>query len=78
IHPRTLLADLAELGSAEPGVTESAGKVRAELAWREFHADVMHHHPDAARRHLRRDWDAMEYDAPGPAFDAWRRGETGF
>ncbi|MDP3890023.1 deoxyribodipyrimidine photo-lyase [Nocardioides sp.] len=78
IHPRTLLADLARLGAAEPGAAEAAGKVRAELAWREFHADVLHHHPDAARRHLRRDWDAMEYDAPGPAFDAWRRGETGF
>ena len=72
IHPRTLLADLARVGSA------AAAKFRAELGWRDFHADVLWHRPDATATPLRPSFRAMEYDDPGPAFDAWREGRTGF
>ena len=41
VHPRTLLADLARVGGA------AAAKFRAELGWRDFHADVLWHRPDA-------------------------------
>ncbi len=72
IHPRTLLADLARVGSP------AAAKFRAELGWRDFHADVLWHRPDATTNPLRPSFRAMEYDDPGPAFDAWRAGRTGF
>ena len=70
IHPRTMLADL--------GSGDSAATYRRELAWREFYADVLWHDPASARRDLRREMAAMEYDEPGPLFEAWKEGRTGF
>jgi deoxyribodipyrimidine photo-lyase len=72
IHPRTMLADLA--GRRGDG----AATYRKELAWREFYADVLFHHPDSAREYLRPEFAKMAYDDPADHLDAWRRGRTGF
>ena len=72
IHPRTMLADLARKRSA------SSATYRKELAWREFYADVLWHNPQSAREDLRASFSAMTYDDPGEAFEAWKKGETGF
>lgn len=77
IHPRTLLADLAACGG--PG----ADKFIAELAWREFYADVLWHHPASAWRDLTQALATLDYaavDEPGVAdrVAAWRRGRTGY
>src|SRR6478735_7188741 len=72
LHPRTLLADLAPLRS------DGAAAYRRELAWRDFFADVLHARPDTARDYLRPAYAGMRYDEPGPAYDAWREGRTGF
>ncbi|MBO0610433.1 cryptochrome/photolyase family protein [Myceligenerans salitolerans] len=75
VHPRTLLADLA--GSTGDG----ADAFRAELAWRDFYADVLDQRPDSARRNYDRSFDALATDS-GPEADrlfaAWREGRTGF
>jgi deoxyribodipyrimidine photo-lyase len=71
VHPRTLLADLPD----------EAGTFRAELAWREFHADVLWHQPRAARHNYDRRFDTMQHEsgaAADKAFDAWCQGETGY
>ena len=70
IHPRTMLADL--------GAGTSAATYRKELAWREFYADVLWHHPDSARQDHREEFRAMDHDEPGPLFEAWKEGRTGF
>jgi deoxyribodipyrimidine photo-lyase len=72
IHPRTLLADLAQLRS------KGASTYRSELAWREFYADVLHRRPDSAREYLRPEFARMEYDDPGADLVAWQEGRTGF
>ncbi|MFD1947704.1 deoxyribodipyrimidine photo-lyase [Nocardioides aestuarii] len=72
IHPRTMLADLSDHGGA------AAQKYRAELAWREFYADVLHHKPETARDYLRPEYARMSYDEPDELFDRWRQGRTGF
>jgi deoxyribodipyrimidine photo-lyase len=72
IHPRTMLADLARLGS------DGAATYRKELAWREFYADVLARRPETAREYYAPRFARMEYDEPGDAFDAWREGRTGF
>jgi deoxyribodipyrimidine photo-lyase len=72
IHPRTILADLA--GRRGQGVQT----YRQEIAWRDFYADVLYQRPDSAREYLRTEFARMAYDDPGPAFDAWREGRTGF
>ncbi|WP_203968308.1 cryptochrome/photolyase family protein [Sediminihabitans luteus] len=80
IHARTLLADLAA-AQADGAPADDVATFRSELAWREFHADVLHHHPEASSESLR----AVVPDdawADGPdadaAFEAWARGRTGY
>lgn len=75
IHPRTLLADLAEISG------ESARRYTEELAWREFYADVLWHRPDSAREYLKPELQAMGYDDGPDAAElvkAWEIGRTGF
>lgn len=78
IHPRTMLADLAELDETMSGDT-GVHAFMNELCWREFYADVLWHAPDSAWRDLRADLAGMAYDAPdGPHVAAWREGRTGY
>jgi deoxyribodipyrimidine photo-lyase len=79
LHPRTLLAELAERGrDCDPRASDGPSVFRKELAWREFHADVLFQRPEAARRYLRPEFAAMRYDSPGPALTAWQQGRTGY
>lgn len=80
LHPRTLLADLGDRAGGD-----SAGSARdtfrAELAWRDFYADVLWHRPRTARHNADRRFDAMPWDSGAEAdrlFDAWRDGRTGY
>ena len=78
VHPRTLLADLTAAG---PDAAAGAAVFRSQLAWREFHADVLWHRPDAAHRSLRPvvgddEW-ASGADADA-AFEVWTTGRTGY
>ncbi len=72
IHPRTMLADLARKRSA------GAEAYRRQLAWRDFCADLLARNPDASWKPLRPEFERMEYDEPGDAFEAWCEGRTGF
>jgi len=73
IHPRTVLTSL--------GTGKGADRMRAELAWREFYADVLWHRPDSARHPLQAFGDHLQWDAgPGARerFSAWASGRTGY
>ena len=75
IHPRTLLADLAEISG------DSARRYTDELAWREFYADVLWHRPETAREYLKPELQGMGYDDGPDAAElvkAWELGRTGF
>ncbi|WP_430868714.1 cryptochrome/photolyase family protein [Demequina aurantiaca] len=75
IHPRTVLGWAAHDPSASARVFES------EIAWRDFHADVLWNYPSARRESIKpvlsQDaWNTgKEADA---AFVAWREGLTGY
>jgi len=74
LHPRQVLAALAE---------ESSGRrvFVSEIAWREFYADVLWHHPESVRRNLQPTFDHLRVDRGQRAeerFRQWARGETGF
>ncbi len=71
VHPRTLLADLAVRHG--PGVERFV----TELAWREFYAYVLHHHPDSLWRDLRPELAQLAYDDVPDLVQAWRDGRTG-
>ena len=72
LHPRTLLADLGEAR------TRAAERYRLELGWRDFYADVLHHHPASAWADLKPALARLEYDEPGAELEAWCEGRTGF
>jgi deoxyribodipyrimidine photo-lyase len=73
VHPRQLLEGL--------GRSKGAERFRFEIAWRDFYADVLWHHPGSAREELQPAMAAMAYDS-GPEADdrfaAWAEGRTGF
>jgi deoxyribodipyrimidine photo-lyase len=75
IHPRTLLASL--------GTNPGEESLRGEIAWRDFYADVLFHHPESARHDLTDALPDMRYGNGSAArddalFEAWTRGRTGF
>ena len=77
LHPRQLLADLS--GAAPDGVGPDT--FRKELAWREFYADVLFHHPQSAREDLQHRTKAIATDTDDAArdrFERWAAGTTGF
>lgn len=77
VHPRTLLADL-ERHRELVGDERSVERFATELAWREFYADVLFHHPHALWADLDDTLAGLAYD-PDPAHvDAWRQGRTGY
>jgi deoxyribodipyrimidine photo-lyase len=74
LHPRQVLRELRRRAS-ESDVFVS------EIAWREFYADVLFHHPDSARSELNRATQNLRVDRDRAAqkrFEIWARGETGF
>ncbi len=70
IHPRTLLANLAE-GKAHDAF-------RKEIAWREFYADVLFNNPNTDTEYYAPKFAQMRYDQPGQEFQAWCDGKTGY
>ncbi len=77
IHPRQLLAALDASGAGSRAHTVFS----AELAWREFYADILSEQPRTAWQNLNRRMDAMPVDTGAAArrrFDRWAAGTTGF
>lgn len=73
VHPYQLLDDL--------GDSRSHDVFRAELAWREFYADVLARRPETARDNLNPKMDAMAVDTGAAAqrqFERWATGMTGY
>lgn len=68
LHPRQLLAELGE--------RDGAAKYAAEIAWRDFYADVLWHRPDSAWADLRPL--PIPYDDDPVALAAWQAGRTGY
>lgn len=74
LHPRSLLAGLADRDGAGPQTYVT------ELAWREFYADVLWHRPDSAWADLKPLRVAYDEHPPGEdsALASWRAGTTGY
>ncbi len=73
VHPRTVLDALPRNAGGDA--------LRREVVFRDFYADVLHHHPDSARHELQPKLAELEYDEGGVAdrrWQAWVDGTTGF
>ena len=56
----------------------TGGAYARQLAWRDFYAHVLLHHPRNAHHAHRRELDALAWDGQDAHFDAWREGRTGY
>ncbi len=78
LHPRTVLADLAERPS------EGAAAIARQIAWRDFYADVLLHRPDAVTQPIKPAFRNFPTDDPDPGtvaaerLRAWEEGRTGY
>jgi deoxyribodipyrimidine photo-lyase len=73
LHPRQVL-DRLDGG-------RGAAAFRRELCWRDFYADVLHHHPESARSSLQPRLTELAVDRGADAdrrFAAWQEGRTGY
>jgi len=50
----------------------------AELIWREFYFQILHHHPHVAERAFKPDYDKVQFDNDPDLFKAWCDGRTGY
>jgi deoxyribodipyrimidine photo-lyase len=54
-------------------------RFRTELAWRDFMASVLLHHPEAARLELQERYrGTLDWDEDEEGLEAWKRGMTGY
>ena len=78
LHPRTVLADLAEHPS------DGAAALARQVAWRDFYADVLLHRPDAVTRPIKHEFRDLPTDDPvagslaARRLEAWEHGRTGY
>jgi deoxyribodipyrimidine photo-lyase len=77
---QAVLATLSGRAGRGAGADRNAAvaKYVAELRWRDFHAQVMFHHPHAEHGALRREFGAMRWPGTEEWFAAWCAGRTGY
>jgi deoxyribodipyrimidine photo-lyase len=60
------------------GDSEGRRAFRRQLAWRDFYAHVLLHHPDNAREEFQERFRALEWERDPARLAAWEQGRTGF
>ena len=63
---------------ADPAARAGIDTFIKELAWREFYFAILHHFPNVLDEEFNADWRGLPWNGPGPLFDAWKEGRTGF
>jgi deoxyribodipyrimidine photo-lyase len=80
LSPRTVYAraekalQAASTARTRTGIDTFIG----QLAWREFNLAILGHHPEVLETEFNAVWRGLPWQEPGPAFEAWREGRTGF
>jgi deoxyribodipyrimidine photo-lyase len=57
---------------------EGAQTWLAELIWRDFYFQILHHHPRVAERAFKPDYDNIKWEKDEEIFAAWKEGRTGY
>ena len=58
--------------------TDDRTKFLSELGWREFSYQLLYHNPELAETCLQNKFEAFPWRDDADAFEAWKRGETGY
>lgn len=76
---RTVYAETMKArAAASPAGRAGIDTFISELAWREFYFAILHHFPNVLDEEFNADWRGLPWDEPGPLFNAWKEGKTGF
>jgi len=81
VHPRTILQRVDEGSGGVQRPSVDADRLAAELAWRDFYADVLWHHPRSAWSSLSPAGRHLRFDTGPEAeqrFRSWALGTTGY
>jgi deoxyribodipyrimidine photo-lyase len=80
LSPRTVHRRIEEARKqTRSGSTrEGLDTFKNELAWREFYMAILEHFPGVLEKEFNCDWQGLPWDEPGPTFEAWKEGRTGF
>jgi deoxyribodipyrimidine photo-lyase len=80
LSPRTVYARAEKALTEAPDARARKGidTFIRELAWREFNLAILGHYPEVLETEFNPTWRGLPWQEPGPAFDAWCKGRTGF
>jgi deoxyribodipyrimidine photo-lyase len=81
VSVRTLVREALRVIRTDPPAAEGARTWLSELVWRDFYAQVLHHHPRVETRSFRPEYDAIRWEEGERAdalFAAWCEARTGY
>ena len=77
LSARTAAVRVEAAGHADSAAREGADKWLAELAWRDFMADLLFHRPDLLDAPFQPKWQSFEWVGGAEELAAWKEGRTG-
>jgi len=79
ISIRTVFAEAMKArAAAGPAGRAGIDTFIKQLAWRDFYFAILHHFPNVLDEEFNADWRGLPWHEPGPLFEAWKEGRTGF
>jgi deoxyribodipyrimidine photo-lyase len=62
----------------KPAASAGAQIWLAELIWRDFYFQILHHNPRVEKNAFKPDYDLIQWNRDQTVFDAWKEGRTGY
>ena len=78
VHPWRVVEQVREAAASGRAPQAEADKFVAELVWRDFSAQLLHHFPQMADRAFRPEYDGMPWRNDREGLAAWKQGRTGY
>lgn len=78
IHPWRVVERVRQAAAAGRAPAAEAEKFVAELAWRDFSAQLLHHFPQMTDTAFRPEYDTMPWRSDAKGLRAWKTGRTGY
>jgi deoxyribodipyrimidine photo-lyase len=78
VHPWRVVEQVRQAAADGRAPTAEAEKFVAELAWRDFSAQLLHHFPQMTDTAFRPEYDRMPWRSDAKGLKAWKRGLTGY
>jgi len=72
------IRELARFAHERAAGSPGAATWLAELIWRDFYQQILHHHPQVVTRSFKPEYDRIRWDEAPELFAAWCEGRTGY